>query len=227
MQVKEVQLSAVNASRRDGAMEGGAGGGGSMEYTLKVVSEAFKFVVEGSTRGGECSFMELKKVVRACIHRVPEESEVKFVEKRVREQANEDRYTIMMVATAIHECTSMRPLLPRDHLFALAHGNQNRTTVLQSMERWVGYFKCINCLIVPLTLLAFGAAIAERTMLGMFTETVGVAVCSALLFVCSVVGLIGASRLKEDLQTDDDGKETCAQRSWRFTSGSSSSSPSA
>jgi hypothetical protein len=66
------------------------------------------------------------------------------------------------IATALIECPTTKPLAPRDRLFAIAHEDKDRKTVLANMKHVVHSFFVVNALILPLCMAALGVGIAER-----------------------------------------------------------------
>ena len=154
--------------------------------------------------------MELSTIVRACVHRLPDANELNIIKQKL--PASADRYSVEQVTTALLACPTARALARRDHLFALVHGGRDRATVLREVMRVVRGFVIVNTFVLLLCLGALGVAVAEQALPVQFAEATGVIVCVALLLVCAVVGLIGACRLQADLEKDDDGRETPAQR---------------
>ena len=195
-----------------------------------------------ASRRAQCAFGEpLIAVVRHCIFREPEHFEMTSLVndcKRLRQaaagidhqemtlsltdgslqdaQVVAEAYGALIIAEALWRWQARQPdiriLLRRDRAFALAHGNASRHEVLLQMSAHVRRFGYANSAVAPLALGVIIISIAERTTLAIFPESIGAAVCAGVLLLCSLAGLVGSCRLINDLQKDDDGKETVAQR---------------
>lgn len=183
-------------------------------YNEAVVKEAFAAVVKGK----RCKQEELPAVIQACVvdrrtgaRRRPTDDELKAVVRDLQRLGTAP-WSAGQVSRALYGISTLRILSRHDYWFSRVHDGRSRAEVLHSMERTVDGFMWANCAMLLLAPIVLGVAMVERMTVNVFPEAIGLAIIAGILIVCGVIGIVGASRLRPDLEEDNDGRETPAQQ---------------
>ena len=181
-------------------------------------------VKAGYSKGGRAKIpkptsvrdVELQLVLKYAFYRDPTDEEITKVKSRL---GAADEYRIDNLVKALKEeepaygLPETKLLRRQDHIFRAWHGGLSRKQVFEAMAQHTKLFKIANAMLAVLAVVVLVLSSWQLARLDSASaDSVVLVLCSSLVIASSIVGLYGISRLEKDLQRDEDGKETTAQR---------------
>ena len=164
--------------------------------------------------------VELQMVLKYAFYRDPTDEELTKVKSKL---GAADEYGIDSLVNALKEeepaygLPETKLLRRQDHIFRAWHGGRSRKQVFEAMAQHTKLFKIANVMLAVIAVVVLVLASWQLARLsGSSADSVVLVLCSSLVIVTSLIGLYGVSRLQKDLQLDEDGKETTAQRETRL-----------
>lgn len=97
-------------------------------------------------------------------------------------------------------------------IFALVHAGKSRKDVYESMQQSAIALKVLIALTLALASATLALGAAELIVIGRSSEPAVIVAASSVVVLAAILGLVGLANLKAALASDDDGKETWAQR---------------